>query len=129
MAYSPASHQVLAANNAETPAFGNLFSTNNGHLPVALTTTNIQVPANQGGIKDGGMEQPAWNPLTTGGASFWVSIPTLGIGGATDPGGISQISTNGTVLQTKAFANLPAGSISAGGARRPDSPLPRTATC
>ena len=50
-----------------------------------------------------------------GGASFWVSIPQLGIGGATDPGGISQISTNGTVLQTKAFANLPPGSISSGG--------------
>jgi hypothetical protein len=27
MADSPSSHQVLAANNAETPAYGNLFST------------------------------------------------------------------------------------------------------
>ena len=31
MAYSPATQQVLAANNAETPAYGNLFSTNGGH--------------------------------------------------------------------------------------------------
>ena len=119
MAFSPLTGQVLAANNAETPAFGNLFSTTGGgHLPVTLTTTpgvGIQVPANQGGIAAGGMEQPAWNPLTTGGPSFWVSIPQLGIGGATDPGGISQISPNGTVLQTKAFANLPPGSISSGG--------------
>jgi hypothetical protein len=120
MAFSPATGQVLAANNAETPAFGNLFSTTGGHVPVALTTTpgvGIQVPAGQGGIAAGGMEQPAWNPQTTvnGGASFWVSIPQLGIGGASDPGGISQISTNGTVLQTKAFANLPAGTLAAAG--------------
>src|SRR6266403_3554616 len=39
MAYSPLTHQVLAANNAETPAYGNLFSTTNGHSPVALTTS------------------------------------------------------------------------------------------
>jgi len=121
MAYSPASHQVLAANNAETPAFGNLFSTANGHLPVSLTTTpgvGIQVPANQGGIAAGGMEQPAWNPSTTvnGGPSFWVSIPQLGIGGANDPGGISQISTTGTVLQTISFNPLLLnGSISSAG--------------
>jgi hypothetical protein len=121
MAYSPASGGlVLAANNAETPAYGNLFQTASGHTPVTLTTTpgvGIQVPANQGGIAAGGMEQPAWNPSTTvnGGASFWVSIPQLGTGGATDPGGVTQISTNGTVLQTKAFANLPAGTLAAGG--------------
>src|SRR4029077_218206 len=108
-------------NNAETPAFGNLFSTAGGHLPVALTTTpgvGIQVPANQGGIAAGGMEQPAWNPQTTvnGGASFWVSIPQLGIGGTKDPGGISPIKTDGTVLQTISFNPLLLnGSISSAG--------------
>jgi hypothetical protein len=63
------------------------------------------------------MEQPAWNPQTTvnGGPSFWVSIPQLGIGGASDPGGVAQISTAGKVLQTIAFANLPPNSISSGG--------------
>jgi hypothetical protein len=122
MAFSPLTGQVLAANNAETPAFGNLFSTTGGgHLPVTLTTTpgvGIQVPASQGGIAAGGMEQPAWNPSTTvnGGPSFWVSIPQLGIGGATDPGGISQISPNGTVLQTISFnPQLLNGSISSAG--------------
>jgi hypothetical protein len=117
MAFSPATGQVLAANNAETPAFGSLFSTSGGgHLPVTLTNTPITVPASQGGINGGGMEQPAWNPLTTGGASFWVSIPQLGIGGANDPGGISQISPNGTVLQTISFnPQLLNGSISSAG--------------
>jgi hypothetical protein len=75
MAFSPANGGlVLAANNAETPAFGNLFQTTGGHtgvIPpgVALLTTpgvGIQVPASQGGIVAGGMEQPAWNPLTAG---------------------------------------------------------------
>ena len=120
MAFSPANGGVvLAANNAETPAFGNLFQTAGGHLPVTLTTipgVGIQVPIPPG-TKDGGMEQPAWNPKTTtnGGPSFWVSIPTLGTGGATDPGGIIQVSTAGAVLQTIAFANLPAGTLAAGG--------------
>jgi hypothetical protein len=125
MAFSPANGGlVLAANNAETPAFGNLFQTTGGHLGVSLLFPNgppnafpnnqITVPASQGGIAAGGMEQPAWNPATTvmGGASFWVSIPQLGTGGATDPGGISQISSSGKVLQTIAFANLP---LAAGG--------------
>jgi len=59
MAYSPSSNQVLAANNAETPAYGNLFSTTNGHPPVALTVSPITVPASQGGISTGGMADVA----------------------------------------------------------------------
>jgi hypothetical protein len=117
MAISPAG-QLLAANNAETPAFASLFSTTGGHLPVTLTTTpgvGIQVPIPPG-ITTGGMEQPAWNPLTTGGPSFWVSIPQLGTGGANDPGGITQISTAGKVLQTISFnPQLLNGSISSAG--------------
>jgi hypothetical protein len=120
MAFSPSSNQVLAANNAETPAYGNLFSTTSGHTPVTLTTTpgvGIQVPASQGGIAGGGMEQPAWNPQTTvnGGASFWVSIPQLAgtPPNPNNPGGVSQISTAGQVLQTRDFGTL-SGISSAG---------------
>jgi hypothetical protein len=101
MAFSPLTNQVLAANNAETPAYGNLFSTTNGHFPVTLATTpgvGIQVPAGQGGIAGGGMEQPAWNPNT---GSFFVSIPALA--GSGNPGGVSEISTAGTVLRTIDF--------------------------
>src|SRR5262249_46050795 len=87
MAYSPLTHQILAANNAESPAFANLFSTsttNPGHpapgQPVTLSVSNITVPANLGGILPnpqnvvGGMEQPVWNPTT---GTFFVSIPQL----------------------------------------------------
>jgi hypothetical protein len=101
MAYSPVSHQVLAANNAETPAYGNLFSTNNGAPPVALTVSQITVPTNQGGIPDGGMEQPAWNPKT---GTFFVSIPALA--GSNNPGGVSEISTTGQVLRTIDFGTM-----------------------
>jgi len=109
MAYSPLTQQVLAANNADTPAYGNLFSTTNGHPPVALTTSPITVPAAQGGIAAGGMEQPAWDPKT---GTFFVSIPALGVGGATDPGGVSEIDTTGKVLRTISFASLGIASCS-----------------
>jgi hypothetical protein len=113
MAFSPLTQQVLAANNAETPAFGNLFSTNNGHPQVHLTISPITIPANLGGIDGGGLEQPAWNPQTTtmGGPSFWISVPKLA--GANNPGGVAQISTDGQVLQTKDFGTL--AGISSGG--------------
>jgi hypothetical protein len=113
MAYSPVSHQVLAANNADTPAFGNLFLTTNGAPPVTLQTfgtppsNQITVPASQGGISQGGMEQPAWNPTT---GTFFVSIPQLA--GANNPGGVAQISTAGKVLGTIDFATLGISSCS-----------------
>jgi hypothetical protein len=101
MAYSPSSHQVLAANNAETPAYGNLFSTTNGHPPVALSTSPITVPASQGGIAAGGLEQPVWNPNT---GTFFISVPALA--GTNNPGGVSEISTTGVVLRTIDFGTM-----------------------
>jgi hypothetical protein len=103
MAYSPSTHQVLAANNAETPAYGNLFSTNNGGPPVALTNGHITVPTSQGGIPGGGMEQPAWDKNT---GTFFVSIPQLGTGGSTDAGGVAEINSSGTVLRTISLSSL-----------------------
>jgi hypothetical protein len=106
MAYSPATGQVLAANNAATPAFGNLFSTTNGHPPVALTTTPITVPAIQGGIDAGGLEQSVWVPNASkpGGGSFYISVPALA--GTNNPGGVSEISTTGVVLRTIDFGTM-----------------------
>jgi len=107
MAYSPLTQQVLAANNAETPAFGNLFSTTNGHAPAVLSIPNITVPASQGGIPGGGMEQPAWNSTT---GTFFVSIPALD--GPNNPGGVSEINTAGKVVRTIDFATLGISSCS-----------------
>jgi hypothetical protein len=107
MAYSPASHQVLAANNADSPAYGNLFNTTNGGPPVTLFVGGpgfpppLSVPPGQGGIAAGGMEQPAWNPKT---GTFFVSIPQLA--GTNNPGGVSEISTGGQVLRTIDFGTM-----------------------
>ena len=101
MAYSPSAQLVLAANNADEPAYATLFSTNGGHPPVAVAAGPITVPLLQGGIALGGMEQSAWNPTT---GTFFVSIPALA--GSNNPGGVSQISTAGTVLNTINFASL-----------------------
>jgi len=111
MAYSPLTHQVLAANNAETPAYGNLFSTTNGHAPVTLSVSPIAVPPGQGGINGGGMEQPAWNPTT---GTFFVSIPQLAGNppNPNNPGGVAEISTAGQVLRTIDFATLGISSCS-----------------
>ena len=110
MAVSP-SGLVLAANNAETPAFGSLFSTASGHPPVNLVGApipgnQITIPASMGGIPGGGLEQPAWNPLTTtGGPSFWISVPQLAgtPPNPNNPGGVAQISSTGQVLKTVDF--------------------------
>ena len=101
MAYSPLTHQVLAANNAETPAYGNLFSTTNGGAPATLSVSPITVPASMGGIAAGGMEQPVWNPNT---GTFFVSIPALA--GSNNPGGVAEISTAGVVLRTIDFGTM-----------------------
>ena len=104
MAYSPLTHQVLAANNAETPGVRKSVSTTNGGPPVALTgvfPAHITVPSGQGGIAAGGMEQPVWDPNT---GTFFVSIPQLA--GTNNPGGVAEISTAGVVLRTIDFGTM-----------------------
>jgi len=103
MAYSPTTRQVLAANNADSPAYGNLFNTTNGTSPVSLFVSPITIP---GQPASGGMEQPAWNPQT---GTFFVSIPQLTNGN--DPGGLAEISTTGQLLRTLNFATLSSGAI------------------
>src|SRR4051794_19839277 len=87
MAYSPATGQVLAANNADAPAFGTLFQTTAGKAPVTLSKTNITIP---GAASTDGLEQPVWNPKT---GSFFISVPSF----AGDQGGVAEIKTDGTV--------------------------------
>jgi len=67
MAYAPLTGQILAANNADAPAFGSLFQTTGGKAPVTLPKTNITIP---GAAPNDGLEQPVWNPKT---GSFFIS--------------------------------------------------------
>ena len=64
MAFSPLTGQVLAADNAETPAYGNLFSTTNGHAPATLTVSPITVPPTCGGDPGRRHGAATWNPTT-----------------------------------------------------------------
>jgi hypothetical protein len=135
MAFSPQSNQVLAANNAATPAFGNLFSTTNGHTPVTLIgspsatppTNQIIIPAALGGIPAGGLEQPAWNrkPQHWGG-------PRSGFLFRSWPAQITQVGSPGSAPLAKCCKpriSEPWPASHRRGARRPDSPLARAATC
>jgi len=108
MAYAPLTKQILAANNADSPAYGNLFNTTNGTSPVSLLKSPITIA---GQPAAGGMEQPAWDKNT---GSFFVSIPQLTTS-ATDPGGLAEISTTGAVLRTISFAALGVTSCSPAG--------------
>jgi hypothetical protein len=101
MAYSPLTHQVLAANNADTPAFGNLYQTTLGTTPVSIGHGPVSIPAAQGGIPGGGLEQPVWNPTT---GTFFISVPALA--GTNNPGGVAEISTAGVVLRTIDFGTM-----------------------
>jgi hypothetical protein len=99
MAYSPLTKQVLAANNADAPAFGTLFSTTNGTSPVTIAHTPIIIP---GAGPTDGLEQPVWNPNT---GSFFISVPSF----AGDQGGVAEIKTDGTVGALTKFASIAGG--------------------
>ena len=107
MAYSPTANLVLVANNADDPAFGTLVDANTG-LPVH---SNIVVPGGQG------LEQPVWDPNTN---SFFISVPQFGAD-PTDPGGVAEIKTDGTIGQTYKFADFGISSCSPTGLALGDS--------
>jgi hypothetical protein len=103
MAYSPATHQLLAANNADSPAFATLFNTG---PPVTIFKSNISVP---GAAASDGMEQPVWDPNT---GSFFVSVPSFN----GDPaGGVIEIKTDGTIGKTFKFGSMGIASCSSAG--------------
>lgn len=99
MAYSPTTHQVLAANNADAPAFGTLFNTTGGTSPVTISHSDIVIP---GAAATDGLEQPVWNPNT---GSFFISVPSFN----GDQGGVAEIRTDGTVGQIYKFASMAGG--------------------
>jgi hypothetical protein len=100
MAYSPTTHQLLVANNADTPAFGTLLNATNGQI----LTGNITVP---GSPPNGGLEQSVWNPKT---GTFFISVPAFN--GTGNPGGLAEINTAGQVIRTYDFATMGISSCS-----------------
>ena len=99
MAYSPSTHMLLAANNADLPAFATIFQTTGGTSPVTISHTGISIP---GAAASDGMEQPVWNPNT---GTYFVSIPAFN----GDQGGVAQIDTSGNLVNTYKFASMAGG--------------------
>jgi hypothetical protein len=102
MAYSPLTHQVLAANNADAPAFANLYQTTLGTTPVSIGHGPLSV---SGAAPSDGMEQPVWDPKT---GTFFVSIPAFN----GDQGGVQEINTDGTLGRRFQFATMTNGPAS-----------------
>jgi hypothetical protein len=106
MAYSPATHSLFVANNANTPSFASLISTATPLAPT-LTHGNITVPSQT--AADGGLEQSVWNAAT---GTFFVSVPTFN---GTDAGGVQEFSSSGAALRTYNFTAMGIASCSPAG--------------
>jgi hypothetical protein len=100
MAYSPLTKQLLAANNADAPAFGTIFNVSS--MPVTIAHTGITIP---GAANTDGLEQPVWNPNT---GTFFISVPAFN----GDQGGVAEIKTDGTVGRLYKFASMAGGPAS-----------------
>jgi len=64
---------LLAANNADAPAFATLFKAN-GDSPTNTTAIMARIDVDPAILGPGSIEQPAWDPKT---ARFYVSIPQI----------------------------------------------------
>jgi hypothetical protein len=118
MAFSPLTHQVLAANNADAPAYATLFSTTNGHPPVAVTTGPITVP-----ILQGGSRPAAWSSRRGIRPPERSSFPFRRW-----PGKITQVGSLRSALLALSCERSISQAWASHRARRPDSPLVGAAT-
>ena len=99
MAYSPSNGgYLLAANNANSPAYASLISTHPNPLAPSLVTSPITVPTQTD--PGGGLEQSVWDPHT---GSWFVSVPSFN---GTDAGGVQQYSLTGTPGQVYNFSAM-----------------------
>lgn len=106
MAYSPSGGGfLLAANNANSPAYANLISTTPALAP-SLVQGGILVPGQT--AASGGLEQSVWDPNT---GTWFVSVPSFN---GTDAGGVAQYNLDGTPATVSTF-NFSAMGISACG--------------
>ena len=107
MAYSPSGGgYLLAANNANSPAYANLISTSPPLSP-SLVKGNITVPGQT--AASGGLEQSVWDPNT---GTWFVSVPSFN---GTDAGGVAQYSLNGTPINTYNFSSMGIGACGSSG--------------
>src|SRR6476659_9612382 len=105
--YDPTSNQILAANNAATPApFLTFVNASTGAINRQVTFNGLGGTPNA----TNGIEQPAYDPFTN---RFYVSVPQLNGSG---PGAVAQLNAAGDVTHIFDLATLGLG---AGGACGP----------
>jgi hypothetical protein len=98
MAVDPADSLVIAANNADTPAFSTIATYNKTTCALSnpIKTTFLALPG--GNTNTNGIEQPVWDPNTK---RFYVSLPEInGPGDGTGPNGAVARITTGGVIET-----------------------------
>lgn len=97
MAFDPNTKRIMAANNAAPVPFVTLVDTTSNTIvnKIAFDGTNGTPDATAGGI-----EQPAYNPVTN---SFFVSVPQIGNSG---PGGVAELDTAGNILHVYDFSTF-----------------------
>ena len=100
LAYDPNSRQVLAANNAASPApFLSLVNATTGAVTRTIPFNGLNGTPNA----TNGIEQPAYDAVTN---KFYVSVPQVSGAG---PGGVAQLDINGNVTHFFDFSILGLG--------------------
>jgi len=95
MAYDPKDGLLFAANNADNPPFGTLFTINKSTCAASIAT-KITFNALPGGhVATNGAEQSVWEPMSQ---RFYISLPEIdGPGGGGPNGAVAQINISGTI--------------------------------
>ena len=96
MAVDVADGLILAANNADDPAFSTLFTYNKTTCELSNPIKTVFSTLPGGHTNTNGIEQPAWDPSTK---RFYVSLPEIdGPGDGTGiTGAVARITTSGTI--------------------------------
>jgi hypothetical protein len=99
MAIDPADHLVMAANNADDPAFSTIATYNPATCVLSNPITTVFTTLPGGHTNTNGIEQPVWDPGTK---KFYVSLPEIDgvaptIGGAGITGAVARVSTGGVI--------------------------------
>src|SRR6516162_1709901 len=99
MAIDPTDHLVIAANNADDPAFSTIATYNPATCVLSNPIKTIFTTLPGGHMNTNGIEQPVWDPGTK---KFYVSLPEIdGVaptaGGAGMTGAVARVTTGGVI--------------------------------
>jgi len=98
LAFDPTRNVVIAVNNAEAPPFVSLVDATTHSIIAKITFNGLN---NTPDATAGGLEAPAWDPVT---GKYYVSVPQIGTSG---PGGVAEIDpVTHAVTRTFDFAAL-----------------------